>query len=144
MPLRTTRNSRPASGRGTVTWSALTSAAGGAYLAVLAVNRSVVVVAGPSMRPSLWPGDRLVTLPAVVGSVRPGRVVVVRDPADPGHLVVKRVVRVLAGGEVEVLGDAPEVSTDSRTWGALPRSAVARVVVRRWPDLRTPLHRADR
>jgi nickel-type superoxide dismutase maturation protease len=92
------------------------------------------------MEPTLWAGDRLLTVPARPASVRPGRVVVVADPADEGHLVVKRVVSAEAG-RVVVLGDQPAASTDSRTWGPLPRRAVRRIVVRRWPDLRTRLHR---
>jgi nickel-type superoxide dismutase maturation protease len=110
------------------------------YLGVLAVNRSLVEVRGASMEPTLWAGDRLLTVPARPASVRPGRVVVVADPADEGHLVVKRVVSAEAG-RVVVLGDQPAASTDSRTWGPLPRRAVRRIVVRRWPDLRTRLHR---
>jgi nickel-type superoxide dismutase maturation protease len=110
------------------------------YLGVLAVNRSLVVVRGASMEPTLWAGDRLLTVPARPSSIRPGRVVVVADPEDESHLVVKRVARAEAGW-VEVLGDQPAASTDSRAWGPLPRRAVRRSVVRRWPDLRTRLHR---
>lgn len=110
------------------------------YLAALAVNRSVVEVRGGSMEPSLWAGDRLLTVPAVRAWLRPGRVVVVVDPADPDHLVVKRIARTTPG-RVEVLGDNGAASTDSRRWGPLPLEAVRRVVVRRWPDLRTRLHR---
>lgn len=111
-----------------------------AYLATLAVNRSLVVVRGASMEPTLWAGDRLLTVPARRSSLRPGRVVVVADPADASHLVVKRVARA-GGGEVVVLGDHPPASTDSRTWGPLPPGAIRRVVLCRWPDLRTRLHR---
>jgi nickel-type superoxide dismutase maturation protease len=113
---------------------------GAAYLAVLAVNRSLVEVRGASMEPTLWAGDRLVTVPVRPAWVRPGRVVVVADPGDPDHLVVKRVA-VAGAGRVEVVGDDPDASTDSRTWGPLPLAAVRRIVVRRWPDLRTRLHR---
>lgn len=114
------------------------------YLASLAVNRSLVEVRGTSMEPTLWPGDRLLTVPALPRWVRAGRVVVVEDPTEPGHLVVKRVAAAPVVGRahgVEVLGDHPAASTDSRQWGPLPRRAVRRVVVRRWPDLRTRLHR---
>lgn len=120
---------------------AVVVAAGAAvYLGVLAANRSLVEVRGASMEPTLWAGDRLLTVPARSASIRPGRVVVVADPADPTHLVVKRVSRA-DGGQVEVLGDDPAASTDSRTWGPLRPDAVRRIVVRRWPDLRTRLHR---
>lgn len=111
-----------------------------AYLGALAANRSQVQVRGSSMEPTLQPGDRLLTVPAIPRALRAGRVVVVADPADPGHLVVKRLADVDCAS-VEVRGDAPERSTDSRTWGRLPRAAVRRIVVARWPDLRTPLHR---
>ena len=112
----------------------------GGYLGVLAVNRSLVDVRGPSMEPALWPGDRLLTVPAAMWRLRVGQVVVVTDPADPDHGVVKRLAAV-GRDDVEVLGDAPDRSTDSRTWGRLPRSAVRRVAIARWPDLRTPLRR---
>jgi nickel-type superoxide dismutase maturation protease len=120
--------------------AAVAAALAATYLGVLAVNRSLVVVRGASMEPTLWAGDRLLTVPARSASIRPGRLVVVVDPADHDHLVVKRVARAEAGW-VEVLGDRPAASTDSRTWGPLPRQAVRRLVVRRWPDLRTRLHR---
>ncbi|WP_165403788.1 nickel-type superoxide dismutase maturation protease [Egicoccus halophilus] len=110
---------------------------GVAWLLALTGNRSLVVVRGPSMLPRLWPGDRLLTVPAV-GPVRAGAVVVVRDPGEPDHLVVKRVAAVTGAG-IDVRGDNPAASTDSRTWGPLPRSAVRRRALRRWPDLRSPL-----
>ncbi|MFA9431535.1 nickel-type superoxide dismutase maturation protease [Egicoccus sp. AB-alg2] len=131
------RRSRNNSGRWRL--SVRAGALGVAYLAALAVNRSLVVVRGPSMLPSLWPGDRVVTVPAF-GRVDPGDVVVVRDPAEPGHLVVKRVHTVDEHG-VDVRGDHPAASTDSRVWGPLPRRAIRRRVLRRWPDLRTPMRR---
>jgi nickel-type superoxide dismutase maturation protease len=122
------------------TWATIGLVGGGLYLATLAVNRSLVEVRGGSMEPSLWAGDRLLTLPARRGWLRPGRVVVVADPDDPSHLVVKRLGRV-EDGRAEVLGDNSVASTDSRRWGPVPIGAVRRVVVRRWPDLRTRLDR---
>jgi nickel-type superoxide dismutase maturation protease len=113
---------------------------GAVYLAVLAVNRSLVAVRGHSMEPALWAGDRLLTVPARPAWIRPGRVVVVADPADPDHLVVKRVASA-ERGRVVVLGDHPPASTDSRQWGPVPLGSVRRIVLRRWPDLRTRLHR---
>jgi nickel-type superoxide dismutase maturation protease len=120
-------------------WRVVACAVAG-YGLVLAVNRSLVEVRGRSMEPTLRPGDRLLTVPARTAWLRPGRVVVVGDPGDADHLAVKRVAS-LGRGQVAVLGDHPEASTDSRTWGALPVAAVRRIVVRRWPDLRTRLHR---
>jgi nickel-type superoxide dismutase maturation protease len=110
------------------------------YGVVLGVNRSLVEVRGRSMEPTLRAGDRLLTVPARRAWLRPGRVVVVGDPSDADHLAIKRIASV-GRGRVAVLGDHPEASTDSRTWGPLPVAAVRRIVVRRWPDLRTRLHR---
>lgn len=119
-----------------------------------AVNRSLVRVRGGSMRPTLAPGQLLLTRRVRdITALAPGRVVVVEDPLADGHLVVKRLVHVTpaatgatgpAAGlvQVTVLGDAPAASTDSRQWGPLPARAVRRVVVARWPSLsRTGLRR---
>ena len=112
----------------------------GGYLGALATDRSRIVVAGPSMAPTLLPGEVVLTVPAVGRWLRPGQVVVLRDPGDPGHLVIKRLARV-AHGRVWAVGDDPDRSTDSRAWGWLPVTAVRRRVVVRWPDVRSPLRR---
>lgn len=115
-----------------------------AWSVLLLVNRSLVEVAGPSMAPTLIPGQRLVTVPVPRGRldparrvarrlIAPGRIVVVADPTDPGHLVVKRVRDVRPDGSVWVEGDDAARSTDSRAWGWLDAGAVRRVVVGRWP-----------
>lgn len=112
-----------------------------AYLLTLIANRSQLEVRGASMEPTLTAGDRLVTLPAVRCALRAGQIVVVADPHDPEHRVVKRLTDLdRAGATVEVLGDAPHRSTDSQVWGRLPISAVRRIVIARWPDLHTRLH----
>ncbi len=93
-----------------------------------------MTVSGDSMRPAFEPGDRLL----VVGpcSPRPGHVVAVADPRDPGRLLVKRVSQV-GQTDLEVLGDNPAASTDSRHFGRLPRRAViGRVVYRYSPPSR--------
>lgn len=79
------------------------------------------VVAGTSMVPTLQPGDRLVVLPL---RAVPGRLVLVRDPRDSSRTLVKRVKDVTVDGRVAVTGDNPDASTDSRTFGTLPPSAV--------------------
>ena len=102
------------------------------YLTALAGNRSMIVVRGPSMTPTLLPGDRLLTRPATTGSLRIGRLVVLTDPEDDQHLVVKRLVG-LAEATADVRGDAPDRSTDSRTWGPVPLERIRRVVLVRLP-----------
>ncbi len=88
-----------------------------------------VEVVGHSMEPTLTPGDRLLVVR--LGAPRPGDVVAVTDPRRPDRLLVKRVVAVL-GGEVVVRGDRPDHSTDSRSFGPVPRSSVIGRVVRRY------------
>jgi nickel-type superoxide dismutase maturation protease len=90
-----------------------------------------VEVSGESMLPTYGPGDWLVVwwhrrarrpLP------RPGSVVVVRRPE---RLIVKRVERRLADGTVWILGDNPEGSDDSRSFGAVAANdVVGRVLCR--------------
>ena len=90
-----------------------------------------LTVSGESMKPAFEPGDRLL----VVGPwpVRAGQVVALTDPRRPGRLMVKRVWRV-DGRELEVLGDNPVASTDSRHFGPVPRrSVIGRVVYRYAP-----------
>ena len=87
-----------------------------------------------SMLPTLVPGDRLL----VVRTRRPraGDVVALPDPRRPGRTLVKRV----AGehmGLLDLRGDNPAFSTDSRSFGLVPSSAVrGRVVRRYWPPER--------
>ena len=69
------------------------------------------------MEPALRAGDWIV----ISGISRPpqvGEIVLVRDPRDPENLMLKRVASV-AEGACTVLGDRPEESTDSRTFGAV-------------------------
>lgn len=75
-----------------------------------------VKVRGQSMLPTLRPGDLL----AVSRPRRPlpvGSVVVVRLPG--GAEAVKRLASILPDGSIEVTGDNPPRSTDSRTLGAV-------------------------
>ena len=93
-----------------------------------------VLVRGPSMAPTLRHGDQLLVLfGRLARPVRPGAVVVVQLP--DGTLSVKRLARVAADGRVWVQGDNPLGSTDSRTLGTLPATAVhGRVLARIWPQ----------
>jgi nickel-type superoxide dismutase maturation protease len=105
------------------------------------VTRAVlrVEVEGDSMAPALIAGDRLVVLriPGVVQPLpAPRTVVAVRDPREPSRILVKRVAAVdRDAGTLEVRGDAPDASTDSRTFGPVPRALlVGRAVYRYLPE----------
>ncbi len=88
-----------------------------------------VVVEGPSMLPTLAPGDRLL----VVRVRRPavGDVVALSDPRHPRRLLVKRVVSV-GHDTVDVRGDNAAWSTDSASFGPVPIRSVRGRVVRRY------------
>jgi nickel-type superoxide dismutase maturation protease len=107
--------------------------AAGAAAAVLAVSVLAVlrprrvVVSGRSMEPTLAPGDRLLVIRW--GRVHPGDVVAVRDPRGTRRVLVKRVAAVLDAGVV-LRGDNPTASTDSRSFGPVPPTAVLGRVVR--------------
>jgi signal peptidase I len=101
-----------------------------------------VEVAGMSMAPALLPGDRLVVLGSPWMSQpwpKPGAVIAVRDPRLGGRILIKRVSSVHRhDGTLEVVGDAPDVSTDSRSFGPVPRSSiVGRAVYRYAPAARS-------
>ena len=127
----------------------------------LVVNRALRRVEGPSMLPSLWPGDLLLTVPATWVRPRPGDVVVAevegrrvtkRLVAPPGSRVELRDGHLLVDGDwwavpdavlVEedavwdagpaavLLGDHRARSTDTRTAGAVDPDAVDRVALAR-------------
>ncbi|MEK6226761.1 MAG: nickel-type superoxide dismutase maturation protease [Chloroflexota bacterium] len=74
-----------------------------------------VAVTGRSMEPALRAGDWIV-VSSLSRPPRAGEIVLVRDPRDPENLMLKRVAAV-ADGACTVLGDRPDESTDSRTFG---------------------------
>ena len=104
-------------------------------MAVVATRLTTrVVVSGESMHPGFRPGDRLLVVPVV--RARPGQVVAVRDPGQPGRVLVKRVHRV-GDDRVDLRGDNAEASTDSRHFGPVRRaSVIGRVVYRYAPPER--------
>lgn len=111
------------------------------YAGTWVVNRSLRRVDGSSMEPTLRAGDIILTVRAApaVGTVVAWRV---RD-----GWRIKRVAAVgpatvvrpegrwrVDAGEVFLLGDAHERSTDSRTYGGVPSAAVAhRAIAVIWP-----------
>ncbi len=114
--------------------------AGAGLIASRGIRR--VEVAGGSMAPAFRPGDRLVVLARPLGPQRwpaVGDVVAVADPRDPTRTLVKRVAAVdRAAGTLDVRGDDPGASTDSRHFGPVPRAAVVgRAVYRYAPPGRT-------
>ena len=98
-----------------------------------------VTVRGHSMVPTLHDGDVVLAVPGL--RPRDGAVALVRWPARPGQLSVKRLALRLPGegGDADdgdgacwfAVGDAPAASTDSRTLG--PAVALAVVTHRLWP-----------
>jgi signal peptidase I len=96
------------------------------------------------MEPTLRPGDFLL-------AIRPGRIgrgalVVVEHPERPDFEMVKRVEalpgecvgdRILGLEEYWLVGDRPDASTDSRTFGPVGRPAIRGVArFRYWPPSR--------
>jgi len=82
-----------------------------------------------SMVPALQPGDRLIALRWL--PVRPGDIVVIRDPAYPPRLLVKRLAERTPAGYL-VRADNPNVGSDSRHFGVVPRRLVLGRVVWRY------------
>lgn len=116
---------------------AAAAAALATLLLVFAIFRLArrVTVAGASMLPAFEPGDRLLVVPAL--RVRPGQVVAVIDPREPGRLLVKR-VHACSAATVDVRGDNDAASTDSRSFGPVDRArVVGRVLYRYGPPERT-------
>lgn len=87
-----------------------------------------VLVAGPSMAPTLRHGDALLVRPG--NRVRAGDIVIARFVEGPDRLVVKRAVRP-AGDGWWLQGDNPLVTDDSRAYG--PAVVLGRVVCRYRP-----------
>lgn len=101
-------------------------------LAWMLARRTRVRVTGPSMGPALLDGDHvLVKLQA--GSPQQDDVVWVQHPQDPALRIVKRVHAVAVDGAIELRGDSPDHSTDSRHYGPVPPGLVLGRVVWRFP-----------
>jgi nickel-type superoxide dismutase maturation protease len=94
-----------------------------------------VAVQGMSMSPTLAPGDRLVVIR--LRRARIGDLVALHDPSHPERLLVKRVTGVDPAG-LEVRGDNPGASRDSRVFGTVMSShVIGRAVYRYFPPARS-------
>lgn len=117
----------------------LLGAVAGAGAALLALRRlDAVEVTGASMAPALQPGDRLLveSLTYALRAPRRGEIVLAPDPRQPERELIKRVASVGPAG-IDLHGDRPAASTDSRAFGAVPVADVQwRVALRYWPPLR--------
>ncbi len=126
-------------------WRPLLVVCGAIVAATLLVRRGLdaVVVRGESMAPTLRPGDRLIieALTLRRRAPRVGEIVLAADPRAPERELVKRVAGLDPASDlVDLRGDAPDASTDSRTFGAVPRGMIRwRVAVRYWPPGRVRL-----
>jgi signal peptidase I len=107
----------------------------------LRTRPSRVAIEGPSMAPTLLPGDwALVVVPR---SYRHGDVVIVEHPGRPGYEMAKRLTgvpgdavgdRTLGPDEYWIEGDFAQASTDSRVFGPVTRDELkAKVVLVYWP-----------
>ena len=86
-----------------------------------------VSVEGSSMAPTYQPGERLTAL-RKWRRVRPGDVVVVRDPRSADRWLLKRCVARL-GPRLDLRGDNASASTDSREFGLVSSREVGWIVV---------------
>ncbi len=90
-------------------------------------------VEGDSMAPAYLPGDRVVVNRAayLVRRPSPDDVVVLRDPEEPGRLLLKRVAAV-ENGRYVVLGDNAAGSRDSRRFGTVQRRDIVGKAILRY------------
>ena len=86
------------------------------------------------MEPALVAGDWIV-VSSLRRPPRVGEIVLVRDPRDPENLMLKRVAAV-TDGLCTVLGDRPDQSTDSRTFGPIPLADVVGRALFRYGPIR--------
>ncbi len=117
--------------------------------ACLRLRPTRVAIEGPSMMPTLFPGDWALAVEA--RRYAPGDVVVVEHPGRPGYEMVKRIAagpgaavgdRRLGPDEWWVLGDHEASSTDSRQFGPVRTDALrAKVALVYWPKERRRLVR---
>ena len=104
------------------------------FLVFLTARR--VVVRGPSMYPTIRPGDCILfdLLAYKINHPQPGDIVLARHPSRPGVRFIKRVATPPQPDEYWLLGDNPDASTDSRILGPFRREdIIARAWLIYWP-----------
>ena len=87
-------------------------------------------IADTSMQPTLRPGDRVLILTWC--QTRVGDLVVFQHPEWRKTIAIKRVERVEGNGDVVLTSDNPNVGTDSRHFGPVPRALIYGKVVYRY------------
>lgn len=95
-----------------------------------------MAIDGRSMEPALEPGDWLLVDPDAYArrAPVPGNLILAPDPREPKLLLLKRIGSVGSDGRLHILGDAPDASTDSRTFGSIdPATVQGRPWFRYWP-----------
>ncbi|MFV2063889.1 MAG: nickel-type superoxide dismutase maturation protease [Chloroflexota bacterium] len=98
--------------------------------------RARATVVGDSMEPTLRAGEWLLVDPDGYSRRMPvaGDLVLAADPRVPARLLIKRVAQVDPDGWLRLAGDAPDASTDSRTFGSVdPATVEGRPWFRYWP-----------
>ncbi|MFL6373753.1 MAG: nickel-type superoxide dismutase maturation protease [Pyrinomonadaceae bacterium] len=89
--------------------------------------RSAVRVNGHSMRPTLEDGD--VVLTQSTCHVAVGDIVLAAHPFKSSVTILKRLTAIDEDGRAELLGDAPDESSDSRSFGSMPLDQISGKVV---------------
>ena len=95
-------------------------------LAWICRRRRRIRIVGRSMVPLLQPGNEVLVNPRAYHrrSPQPGDLVLAEHPHRPGFRLVKRLVTVWESGDCILMGENIAESTDSRSFGAVPRHCI--------------------
>lgn len=92
-------------------------------------RRRAFLVEGDSMTPTLGNGDVVLVQPSKVYRARD--IVLAEHPYKSSVRILKRIGQIEQSGTLQLIGDNPLASTDSRTFGAVSiESIIGRVVCR--------------